>query len=77
MATTCLKPTRHRIITARRRAKKKNLEFSLTLDWMIRHLKKAETHFSKIGLPFSYERMKNGGANPFSPSIDRVDCGKG
>jgi len=61
---------------ARNRAKKKNLDFNLTLEWVLEQL---ETGVSPLsGMKFSYE-VSLGGCkrNPFAPSIDKIDSKKG
>ena len=61
---------------ARNRAKKKNLDFNLTLEWVLEQL---ETGVSPLsGMKFSYEvSLDCCKRNPFAPSIDKIDSKKG
>ena len=61
---------------ARSRAKKKNIDFNLTLEWIIEQLKRGMSPLS--GKKFSYELPPHGYNNhPLSPSIDKIDSKKG
>ena len=55
---------------AKRRAKKKNIEFSITIDDIV-----IPTHCPVLGLELSVNR--NGKFNHTSPSLDRIDNSKG
>ena len=59
--------------SARARAKKKGLDFSLDDEWLIPKLVLAKCEVSGIPLSFS-ETTK---AGPASPTIDRIDSSKG
>ena len=52
------------------RAKKKGLEFSITLEWVQQRLQAGVCEVT--GIPFELK----GARNPFQPSIDRIDSSK-
>lgn len=56
------------------RAKKKNLDFDLTLDWIQEKFDKGVCEVT--GWKFVYN-VYGEGRNPFTPSIDRIDSNKG
>jgi hypothetical protein len=59
---------------AKYRAKKKNLECSLTYPWVVERLERGVCEMT--GLPFVLEgKGKNN--RPWSPSLDRIDNSKG
>lgn len=60
---------------ARRRAKEKNLECTITKEWVIERIKKGECQLTKI--KFDMTRTTMGKRRPYSPSIDRIDNSKG
>lgn len=57
------------------RAKKKNLEFSLTIEWLLERF----TSCPKTGMPFTYLDNGNNYRNRkvSTPSIDKIDPSKG
>lgn len=55
------------------RAKEKNIEHTITKEWLKEKLKEDKCELTK--LPFSYDLDKP--RNPFGPSIDRIDITKG
>ena len=57
--------------TARHRAKRKGLEFDLTVEWFMDKL--ATGTCEKTGFPFAYEAVPNRRVNPYAPSLDRRD----
>lgn len=60
---------------AKSRARKKNLDFNITKNWIIRRLK---TKCCEItGVRFSFDIDKNATTNFFAPSIDRINPKKG
>lgn len=62
----------HMLNNAKQRAKRSNLPFELTKEWLINKLKLGKCEVT--GLPFTF--VINGGrghhVNSFSPSLDRV-----
>ena len=63
-----------KLVSYKKRAINKNLEYNLTSDWL--KTKLAVGICEATGLPFKY-RPKNSTLNPFLPSIDRIDSNKG
>lgn len=61
--------------TARHRAYKKELEFNLDMDWIVPKLEAGVCEVT--GCVLSFTRLGKGLKNPFSPSLDRIDCSKG
>lgn len=61
--------------SAKNRAKIKNLECSLTKEWVIEKLKMGICEVT--GLPISLETYGRIDRNPSSPSIDRINCNLG
>jgi len=63
---------------AKRRAKNKNIPFDLTYKFVIDMWNDQEGKCSLTKLPLIIPTKRNNGrANPFSPSIDRIDCNLG
>lgn len=60
------------ISNAQRRAAKKNLECSISMDWVVAQLEKG---CALSGLPFDFNT--GGIMSPYSPSLDRIDQSKG
>jgi len=65
--------------TTKRRAKEKELEYSLTPDCLLKLFYKQNEKCAVTGLPFIFECNPNGEKiyTPFGPSIDRIDSKKG
>jgi len=60
---------------ARDRAKRKNLPFELDKSWVIEKIKSNTCELS--GIQFIYESIGEYRANPFAPSIDKINPLKG
>jgi len=56
-----------------RRARRKNIPFNLTYDWLTKKLHGGRCEVT--GLPFKTDRDPF--VNPYYPSIDRIDSNKG
>ena len=75
-----IKPTPIRIkaqkmlCKARERSIKKQIEFSLSLDWLINKIDAGFCELTK--LPFTLDKASSL-HNPFGPSLDRIDNKKG
>ena len=75
-----IKPTPTRIKAqkmlskAKERSLKKNLNFSLSLDWLIHKIDTGVCELTK--LPFTLSKTESL-HNPFGPSLDRIDNKKG
>ena len=67
------KPWQKLLQCARQRAKQRGLEFSLTPEWALQHY---TGYCAVTGLQFSVGLGKSG-PQAFSPSIDRIDQGRG
>ena len=68
------------VATARRRAQKKGLPFDLTVGWALEQYSLQAGRCKVTGLLFDLSCNRGRGAykiNPRSPSLDRVDSGKG
>jgi hypothetical protein len=65
----------HLLKGAKRRAKDRGLEFSLSPEWLATRLKIGSCVLT--GIKFDYSIKTQGRCNPFAPSIDRVDCSEG
>ncbi len=62
--------------SAKLRAKHHNLEFDLTVDWILEKIKKG--YCEKTDLKFTLEPPRKGYFhNPYAPSLDRRDHTKG
>ena len=61
--------------SAKNRAKIKNLEVSITKEWILNKLNIGICELS--GLFFDFSNTGRINRNPFSPSIDRIDCNLG
>ena len=61
--------------SSKHRAKRKNIEHTLTLSWVKEHL--APMVCAASGIPFTFHIEEDRTRAPFSPSIDRVDSSKG
>lgn len=59
----------------RARAAKKGMEFDLTREWIADRMKIGECPVT--GLPFDLTRQEGVRFNPFAPSVDRIDSGRG
>lgn len=57
----------------KRRAQKKNLEFSLTKEWIRQRLEKCAV----TGLELVLDRTGENKTHPFAPSVDRIDSDRG
>lgn len=58
------------------RAKKRNIAFSLTIEWASEKIKNGVCEVTS--LPFNFDRAgKTTRRNPFFPSIDQIEAGKG
>jgi hypothetical protein len=66
-------------MTAKKRAKTKNLEFSIDFDWLWNQYGLQEGKCILTGISFTKERNKYGErfSFPFSVSIDRIDSSQG
>lgn len=62
--------------TSKRRAKKKNMPFDLTKEWIIQQLETQNHLCALTQLPFLFEETENQ-LNPYAPSLDRIDPNKG
>jgi hypothetical protein len=68
----------HRIMIAsvRGRAKKKGMDFDLTLEWIKDRIKKSKETCEATGYPYNYTyKIKR--SRPFAPSVHRADPNKG
>lgn len=68
------------MVSARHRAKKKGLPFSLEVCWAEERLQKGVCEATGIPFNFSTDRIKSANwdkANPLAPSIDRIDQTRG
>ena len=76
-ATYLLTVTKKRALKLFHRAKFRNKDnFEITREWVLKKLKKGKCEIT--GIYFSYDKPKSHyNANPFSPSLDRLDCKKG
>lgn len=61
--------------SAKSRAKRKHIEISITKEWILEKLNTGICELS--GLAFDLSTTGRINRNPFSPSIDRIDCSKG
>jgi hypothetical protein len=61
--------------SAKSRAKRKNIEVSLTKEWILEKLNSGVCELSNLAFDLSPTGRIN--RNPFSPSIDRIDSNKG
>ena len=59
------------------RAKKNNLSFQLTIDWIESKLNKGKCEATGIDFDMSCYNDKIHEKNPYSPSLDRIDPNKG
>lgn len=59
--------------SAKRRAKNKNIEFDLNIDFLKDLWESQKGNCSITGLKFIIKNERTGKAQPFSPSIDRID----
>ncbi len=75
--TTVEKIIKDRAAKLWHRAKSRNKpNFEITKLWVERRLLKGECEVTEIG--FDYTKPKpHYNANPFAPSLDRIDCSKG
>lgn len=64
------------LVSARRRAKAKGLEFAITIDDIL-PIAEATTHCPILGVPLEYERGRGDGKRRFAASLDRLDNTKG
>lgn len=64
---------------ARSRAQSKNLEFTITTEWVFNQLEKQNRKCAITQLPFTAEINQNGERfyAPFNPSLDRINCALG
>lgn len=61
--------------SARSRASRKNIEFSINVGWIEARL---STGFCEAtGIAFDFRKLKRGWRNPRAPSIDRKDSARG
>lgn len=63
--------------TTRNRAKVRGYEFDLTYDWAVERAKEQKFKCALTGILFNSAWDRESRANPFVPSIDRIDCSKG
>ena len=56
-------------------SKRKSIEFDLTVDWFIEHIKPMVCEATGVALSFDIDESKN--FNPFRPSTDRIDNSRG
>lgn len=68
-------PARKLLGQYRQSARKRGLDFALTVEIIEAML--APMTCSATGLPLTWEHDGSARANPWAPSIDRVDCSKG
>lgn len=76
------KSTRGRVVdfhhAAKRRAKKKKIEFELSTDFIVEMWEKQNGKCALTQIEFLIPQERTGGkASPFAPSIDRIDSSKG
>jgi len=67
---------RARLKNARSRDRKRGRASTLTDDWVDKQLEDQNFRCAVTGLPFRLSLAKTR-VNPFSPSLDRLDCSKG
>jgi len=63
--------------TAKRRAKLKGLEFTITLDWIVGEIAKQDGRCAMTGIPFDYTKDERYTKHPYSLSLDRIDNAQG
>jgi len=63
--------------SARKRAVKKGLEFSLTIEWLLEKFDEQDQRCSMTGIRFAYDKDERFTRQAFSPSLDRIDNDKG
>lgn len=63
--------------TTRNRAKARGYEFALSLEWALDLARKQGFRCALTGIRFNTEWKNKSRANPFVPSIDRIDCERG
>lgn len=64
------------IKSARRRAKKKNIEFDIDIEWLTSQFENQNNRCALTNIEFYIPTERNI-KNPFSPSLDRIDPTKG
>jgi hypothetical protein len=52
-------------------------EFDLSHEWLIAELERCDYRCTLTGIPFQADRIDGKRANPFAPSIDRIDNSRG
>lgn len=62
---------------ARSRAKKRNLKFELTKDWVFKKIIEQNNRCAYSNVSFSFNNVFNGKTRYYIPSIDQVIPGKG
>ena len=67
----------HLLADARRRAKKRRLAFTITVDDIADLLKAANGVCELTGPPFNLSKNDGYFRRPFAPSLDRIDSSKG
>lgn len=64
-------------LSAKQRAKRKKLEYSLSVDVLILISESQNNQCSLTGIPFDLKSSHEYRVRPFAPSIDRIDNSKG
>lgn len=62
---------------ARKRARRRGIEISLSVGWVLRTLESQHYCCAVSGIEFSASRPQGAHKRPFMPSLDRRDCAKG
>jgi len=70
--------------TVKKGAKQRGLEITITPDWILQQLEEGKCAVTKLSFVFdsvenehTITTRKGRMLNPFSPSVDRIDCTKG
>lgn len=63
--------------SARTRARQKGLHFDLTKDWLLGQAAAQRFQCALTGLAFHLPHRGTARVNPFTPSIDRINCHEG
>lgn len=64
------------IKSARKRAKKKNIDFNLDINWLTKQFENQKNKCALTAIDFVIPK-KRGIKNPYAPSLDRIDPNKG
>jgi hypothetical protein len=62
---------------ARKRAKRKGVEFALTMKWCLAQVESQHFRCALTGIEFFAKHEATSVRNPYGPSIDRIDCRRG